>query len=147
MAKQWQFILILAWLYYESFCFHVKNPSCYRMKLKLKLKLLEAAISRKKFRYAVITWYAHFFFFSNSFFSYFYCWKQILSGITVESTDILFGEPAQPKNYWLETVFNLLSYLQKKLFHVCCVCLTLKELLVLYLCFLKIVFYFAKKVI
>ena len=146
MAKQWQFVLILAWLYYESFCFDVNNPSCYRMKLKLKLKLLETAISRKKFRYAVITWYDHFFF-SNSFFSYFYCWKQILSRITVKSTDILSGEPAQPKNYWLETVFNLVSYLQKKLFHVCCVCLTLKELLVLYLCFLKIVFYFAKKVI
>ena len=144
MAKQWQFVLILAWLYYESFCFDVKNPSCYRMKLKLKLKLLEAAISRKVCcDYMVCS----FFFFSNSFFSYFYCWKQILSRITVESTDILSGEMAQPKNYWLQTVFNLVSYLQKKIFHVYCVCLTLKELLVMYLCFLKIVFYFAKKVI
>lgn len=61
------------------------------------------------------------FLFSNSFFFFFYCWKEILSRITVEATDILYGEPAQPKNYWLETVFNLVSYLQKILFS-CVLC-------------------------
>ena len=64
MVNQWQHILTLSWLYFESLCFHVKNLSCYRMKLKLNLKLLQAALTRMKCRHAVIMIkYTHFPFF------------------------------------------------------------------------------------
>ena len=67
MAKQWHLIMTLAWIYFQSLCFDIKNPSCYTERIlncfefeieSIKFKLLQAVATRMRFR-MIIKWYAH----------------------------------------------------------------------------------------